>query len=193
VLFTGDGCVDSVRSGKLVRLFEMLDEIIDNGDKAIVFTQYATFAVQLQALLQEKFSEEVLLLHGKTQRKKRDAAVEWFQSENGPRLFVISLKAGGTGLNLTAANHVFHVDRWWNPAVEDQATDRTYRIGQTKNVQVHLMISAGTLEEQIDAMLEQKRQLAEEIIGSGEDWFTDLSTDKLRELVSLSADSFGEY
>ena len=193
VLFTGDGCVDSVRSGKLVRLFEMLDEIIENGDKAIVFTQYATFAVQLQALLQEKFSEEVLLLHGKTQRKKRDAAVEWFQSENGPRLFVISLKAGGTGLNLTAANHVFHVDRWWNPAVEDQATDRTYRIGQTKNVQVHLMISAGTLEEQIDAMLEQKRQLAEEIIGSGEDWFTDLSTDKLRELVSLSADSFGEY
>ncbi|KAF1078719.1 DEAD/DEAH box helicase [Methanogenium sp. MK-MG] len=192
VLFTGDGCINSVRSGKLVRLFEMLDEVIDNGDKAIVFTQYATFAEQLQVLMRDKFSEEVLLLHGKTSRKKRDEAVESFQSENGPRLFVISLKAGGVGLNLTAANHVFHVDRWWNPAVEDQATDRAYRIGQTKNVQVHLMISAGTLEEQIDAMLEEKRKLADEIIGSGEDWFTNLSTDKLRELVSLSADAFGE-
>ncbi len=192
VLFTSDGCINSVRSGKLVRLFEMLDEVIDNGDKAIVFTQYATFAEQLQVLMRDKFSEEVLLLHGKTSRKKRDEAVESFQSENGPRLFVISLKAGGVGLNLTSASHVFHVDRWWNPAVEDQATDRAYRIGQTKNVQVHLMISAGTLEEQIDAMLEEKRKLADEIIGSGEDWFTGLSTDKLRELVSLSADAFGE-
>ncbi len=193
VLFTGDGCVDAVRSGKLVRLFEMLDEVLDAGDKAIVFTQYATFAAQLQTLLQERFSEEVLILHGKTSRKKRDEVVEWFQSEDGPRLFVISLKAGGVGLNLTAASHVFHVDRWWNPAVEDQATDRAYRIGQMKNVQVHLMISAGTIEEQIDVMLEEKRKLAEEIVGSGEDWFTDLSTDKLRELVSLSADAFGEY
>lgn len=193
VLFTGDGCSDAMRSGKMIRLFEMLDEVMDSGDKAIVFTQYATFAQQLQALLQERFSEEVLLIHGKTRRKMRDRMVEGFQSEDGPRLFVISLKAGGVGLNLTAANHVFHVDRWWNPAVEDQATDRAYRIGQTKNVQVHLMIATGTIEEQIDAMLEEKRKLAEEIIGSGEDWFTDLSTDKLRELVTLSADAFGEY
>ena len=192
VLFTGDGCVDAMRSGKTIRLFEMLEEVMDTGDKAIVFTQYATFAQQLQVLLQERFSEEVLLIHGKTRRKMRDEMVESFQSEGGPRLFVISLKAGGVGLNLTAANHVFHVDRWWNPAVEDQATDRAYRIGQTKNVQVHLMISAGTIEEQIDVMLEEKRKLAEEIIGSGEDWFTDLSTDTLRELVSLSADAFGD-
>ena len=192
VLFTGDGCADTMRSGKLIRLFEMLDEVMDSGDKAIVFTQYATFAGQLQVLLQERFSEEVLLIHGKTRRKMRDEMVERFQSADGPRLFVISLKAGGTGLNLTAANHVFHVDRWWNPAVEDQATDRAYRIGQTKNVQVHLMIATGTIEEQIDLMLEEKRKLAEEIIGSGEDWFTDLSTDKLRELVTLSADAFGD-
>lgn len=193
VLLTADGSVDPRRSGKLVRLFEMMDEVIENGDRAIVFTQYATFAVQLQALLQDRFSEEVLLLHGKTRRKKRDEIVELFQSENGPRIFVISLKAGGVGLNLTSASHVFHVDRWWNPAVEDQATDRAYRIGQTRNVQVHLMISAGTLEEQIDIMLEEKRKLAEQIVGSGEEWFTGLSTDKLRELVSLSDDAFGEY
>jgi len=117
--------------------------------------------------------------------------VERFAEKKGPKIFILSLKAGGTGLNLTAANHVFHIDRWWNPAVEDQATDRAFRIGQSKNVEVHLMIAGGTLEEKIDTVLEEKRALAGSIIGTGEDWITGLSTEDLRELLSLRKSATG--
>ena len=115
--------------------------------------------------------------------------VRMFQeSDEAPPVFVLSLKAGGTGLNLTAANHVFHFDRWWNPAVEDQATDRAFRIGQKRNVQVHKFVTVGTMEEMIDEMIESKKALAEAVVGSGEQWLTELSTDDLRELVRLRRD-----
>src|SRR5207248_8098764 len=127
--------------------------------------------------LQETFGREVLFLHGGVAKKQRDLMVERFQQESGgPPLFILSLKAGGTGLNLTRASHVFHYDRWWNPAVEQQATDRAFRIGQTRNVQVHKLISSGTLEERIDDMLESKKLLSEQILGADESWLTELST-----------------
>src|SRR5439155_4587792 len=129
---------------------------------------------------------EVLFLHGGTPMAERDRLVSAFQTDaNGAPVFVLSLKAGGTGLNLTRANHVFHFDRWWNPAVENQATDRAFRIGQTRNVQVHKFICGGTLEERIDEMIESKRALAESVLGAGESWLTELSTDQIRDLVQL--------
>jgi SNF2 family DNA or RNA helicase len=118
--------------------------------------------------------------------------VDRFQSADGPPIFVLSLKAGGVGLNLTAANHVVHVDRWWNPAVEDQATDRAFRIGQRRNVQVRKFVCAGTVEDRIDEMIERKKALAELVVGSGEDWLTEMSTDALREMFELSPDAVGE-
>jgi SNF2 family DNA or RNA helicase len=129
---------------------------------------------------------EVLFLHGGTPQKQRDRMVERFQRGRGsPPVFVLSLKAGGTGLNLTAANHVFHFDRWWNPAVENQATDRAFRIGQTRDVHVHKFICAGTLEARIDELIESKVALATSVIGSGESWLTELSTDELRSILVL--------
>ncbi|MBZ4413191.1 DEAD/DEAH box helicase [Myxococcus sp. XM-1-1-1] len=176
------------RSGKLARVTEMLDEALSAGDKALVFTQFREMGDRLVAHLSEQLGQEVLFLHGGTSRKARDALVRRFQEEpHGPRVFVLSVKAGGTGLNLTAASHVFHYDRWWNPAVEDQATDRAYRIGQTRAVQVHKLVCAGTVEEKIDTLLEQKRRLAERVVGTGEHWVTELDTAALRELFSLSS------
>jgi SNF2 family DNA or RNA helicase len=131
---------------------------------------------------------EVLFLHGGTSKKQRDSMIQRFQSGEVP-LFVLSLKAGGLGLNLTAANHVFHYDRWWNPAVENQATDRVFRIGQKKNVFVHKFVCLGTLEERIDQMIEEKKALAESVIGTGESWLTELSNDALRDLISLRCDA----
>jgi SNF2 family DNA or RNA helicase len=140
----------------------------------------------LQAYLREYLGKDVLYLHGGTPRHIRERLVSRFQNDRrGPPVFLLSLKAGGTGLNLTRANHVFHYDRWWNPAVEQQATDRAFRIGQTRNVQVHKLISSGTLEERIDDMIESKRQLAEQVVGTGESWLTELSTDELRDLFAL--------
>jgi SNF2 family DNA or RNA helicase len=120
-------------------------------------------------------------------RVAREAMIEQFADPDGPPLFLLSLKAGGTGLNLTAASHVVHLDRWWNPAVEDQATDRAYRIGQRHTVHVHKLVSAGTVEERIDEMITAKRELAARVVGSGEEWITELSTDELRDLVALRA------
>jgi SNF2 family DNA or RNA helicase len=131
----------------------------------------------------------VLFLHGGTSRKQRDALVAQFQEADEPVLFLLSLKAGGTGLNLTAANHVIHVDRWWNPAVEEQATDRAFRIGQRRDVQVRKFVCVGTLEEKIDAMIEQKKALAEQIVGTGESWLTELSTAALREVLTLAPEA----
>ena len=184
-LFIRDSGLHPKRSGKVSRLLEMLEEVSEEGDSALIFTQYATFAEYLSGILRDRFFMPVSLLTGKTPRGERERLVQEFQSSNAPSFFVISLKAGGTGLNLTAATHVFHVDRWWNPAVEDQATDRTYRIGQRKNVQVHLMIAAGTLEEQIDRINSEKRVLGQEVLAQGDDLLTSLSTEDLLDIVSL--------
>jgi SNF2 family DNA or RNA helicase len=174
------------RSGKLARLEEMMDEVVAAGDHALVFTQYAEWGRELQSYLRERLGKDVLYLHGGTPRHLRDRLVHRFQTDRrGPPVFILSLKAGGTGLNLTRANHVFHYDRWWNPAVEQQATDRAFRIGQTQNVQVHKLISSGTLEERIDDMIESKKVLADQIVGAGESWVTELSTGELRELFAL--------
>jgi non-specific serine/threonine protein kinase len=177
------------RSGKLARLEEILEEALAEGDRALCFTQFAEFGHLLRAHLQERIGREVLFLHGGTPKPARDEMVARFQSDQGPPVFVLSLKAGGTGLNLTAANHVIHYDRWWNPAVEDQATDRAFRIGQRKNVQVRKLTCVGTLEERIDQLIAEKKDLAEQIVGSGEAWLTELDTAQLRELVALSRDA----
>ena len=189
-LFLGDGSALARRSGKLNRLTEMLEEILEVGDRALVFTQYAQMGQLLQQHLQEVFQQEVLFLHGGTPQKQRDRLLMRFQEDaHAPAIFVLSLKAGGTGLNLMRANHVFHYDRWWNPAVENQATDRAYRIGQSRDVQVHKFICVGTLEERIDELIESKRALADNIVGGGEGWLTELGTDELRELVALRAEA----
>lgn len=173
------------RSGKLDRLVEMLEEALSAGDRALIFTQFAEMGHALHAYLPQALGRPALFLHGGVPVGQRTEMVSRFQDPSGPPLFILSLKAGGVGLNLTQANHVFHFDRWWNPAVEDQATDRAFRIGQQRNVQVHKFISAGTLEEMIDEMIENKRGLAQAIVGSGEHWLTELSTDELRKLVTL--------
>jgi non-specific serine/threonine protein kinase len=180
------------RSGKLARLEEILAEALAEGDRALCFTQFAEFGRMLRGHIQERLGHEVLFLHGGTSKSARDEMVERFQNGHGPAVFVLSLKAGGTGLNLTAANHVIHFDRWWNPAVEDQATDRAFRIGQQKNVQVRKLMCVGTLEERIDTLITQKRDLADRIVGTGEAWLTQLDTAQLRELVTLSADAVGD-
>jgi SNF2 family DNA or RNA helicase len=142
--------------------------------------------------LAARFDQDVAYLHGGTPRKRRDEMVARFQSEQGPSIFLLSLKAGGTGLNLTAANHVIHLDRWWNPAVENQATDRAFRIGQKRTVQVRKFICTGTLEEKIDDMIEEKKALADLVVTDGEGWLTELSTRDLREVFTLSAGAVDE-
>lgn len=182
------------RSGKLARLTEMLEEILPSGERALIFTQFTEMGDIIQSHLQENFGQEVLFLHGGVTKKNRDRMVERFQKAvaGAPQVFLLSLKAGGTGLNLTAANHVFHFDRWWNPAVENQATDRAFRIGQQRNVQVHKFLCAGTLEEKIDEMIERKSEIASSIVGTGEGWLTELSTKQLKSLFALRADAVGE-
>ena len=186
----GDNSAIGGRSGKLARLQDMLEEIIAVGDRALIFSQFAEMGGILQRHIQDTFGKEALFLHGGVSRRQRDRMVERFQDDkNGPRVFILSLRAGGTGLNLTAANHVFHYDRWWNPAVENQATDRAFRIGQTSNVQVHKFMCAGTLEERIDLMIEAKQANAERVVGAGEGWLTELSNDELRDVLSLSSEA----
>ena len=172
---------------------EMVEEMIEVGDRALIFSQFAEMGSILQRHLQETFGREVLFLHGRVPKKQRDEMVERFQSgDDGPSLFVLSLKAGGTGLNLMRANRVIHFDRWWNPAVENQATDRAFRIGQTKNVQVHKFICAGTLEDKIDEMIERKKEIADKVLGTGEGWLTELSTAELKNLFALRKEAIGE-
>ncbi|HZO27036.1 MAG TPA: DEAD/DEAH box helicase [Chloroflexota bacterium] len=189
--FLGDGDKRPLggRSGKLARLEEMLEEVIDEGEAALVFTQFAEFGHRLREYLQVRLGREVLFLHGGTPVRARDQMVTRFQLPDGPPVFLLSLKAGGTGLNLTRATHVFHFDRWWNPAVEDQATDRAFRIGQARTVQVHKYICAGTLEERIDALIESKQALAEQVVGAGETWLTELSSAELRDLLALRSEA----
>lgn len=174
------------RSGKLERLGELLEETSAEGDHALIFTQFAEMGEMLTNYLPTEFGMATQFLHGGTSTKMRDQMVKRFQEdEHAPSIFILSLKAGGTGLNLTRANHVFHFDRWWNPAVEDQATDRAFRIGQKRNVQVHKFVTTGTLEEMIDDMIESKKGLAQAVVGSGENWITEMSTDELRKVVAL--------
>jgi len=182
----------AARSGKTTRIIEMLDEIMAAGDQALIFSQFRQMGHILATTLRHEFNREVLFLHGGTPRLQRQKIVDEFQKADGSApIMLVSLRAGGVGLNLTAANHVFHFDRWWNPAVENQATDRAYRIGQTRTVQVHKFVCRGTLEERIDEMLESKAKLAEQIVGSGEQWLTELDTNALRDLLTLRGDAVG--
>jgi len=182
------GGVDAfaTRSGKSARLLELCEEILSAGDRTLLFTQYRQMGHLLSAMLRRRFDIEPLFLHGGTPGGRREQLVERFQSgDPGCPIFILSLRAGGVGLNLTSANHVIHYDRWWNPAVENQATDRAFRIGQLRTVHVHRLICAGTLEDRIDQMIEQKTELAEQVVGDGESWLTELSTGQLQDLLQL--------
>ncbi|MCC6660975.1 MAG: DEAD/DEAH box helicase [Phycisphaerales bacterium] len=191
--FAGSAPPAAARSGKCVRLIEMLDEVMQGGEQALVFTQFRQMASLLAPMLRHDLDREVLVLHGGTPAPQRESIVKAFQRGDGSSpILVVSLKAGGVGLNLTAATHVFHFDRWWNPAVENQATDRAHRIGQNRTVQVHKFVVRGTLEERIDEMIEQKTELAASIIGSGERWLTEMSTDQLRDILTLRRDAVEE-
>ncbi|MCA8947937.1 MAG: DEAD/DEAH box helicase [Planctomycetes bacterium] len=182
-----DGSALPSRSGKLDLLSEMVEEALDEGDRCLVFTQFKEMGSLLKTHLENLHGHGVLFLHGGVPQKERDQMVTDFQESrpDGPKIFVLSLKAGGTGLNLTAANRVFHFDRWWNPAVEDQATDRAFRIGQQRNVFVHKFVCTGTLEERIQQMLDRKREVADSLLAAGENWITELSNDELRRLLVL--------
>lgn len=178
---------DPGRSGKLDRFDELIDDLLEADERAIVFTQYREMGVLLAKHLEQRLDIEVPFLHGGTTRTKRSEMVDLFQAPDGPPVQLISLRAGGTGLNLTAASRVIHYDRWWNPAVEDQATDRSWRIGQDKTVFVHKLVCRGTLEERIDALLREKRALADAIVGGDESWITELTTEELRETLRLGS------
>lgn len=189
-LYLKDGSNLSGRSGKLARLAELAEEMLSAKDKMLIFTQYAEMGSLLKKFLQENFGREVLFLHGGVPREKRDEMVARFQGEaEAPPFFVLSLKAGGTGLNLTSANQVIMFDRWWNPAVEQQAVDRAYRIGQKNSVHVHYFCCKGTFEEKIERLIESKKQIADALVGTGENWLSELSEDELRELFALDYES----
>ncbi|MEB3231342.1 MAG: DEAD/DEAH box helicase [Leptolyngbyaceae bacterium] len=181
------------RSHKLSRLIEMVEEVIEEGESALIFTQFREIGDALEKYLRHTRHINTYYLHGGTSRTKRESMIESFQDpESEPSIFVLSLKAAGVGITLTKANHVFHFDRWWNPAVEDQATDRAFRIGQTKNVFVHKFVAMGTLEERIDEMIEDKKKLAGAIGGSDESWLTELDNDAFRELIALNKNAILE-
>jgi len=169
----------------LARCEELIEAILEAGEKALLFTQYTSWGERLAVHLARRCGRDPLWLHGGLGRSQRDQLVARFGEADGPPLFLLSLKAGGTGLNLTAASHVIHYDRWWNPAVEDQATDRAHRLGQLRCVHVHKLVCGGTVEEGIDALIRGKRELAERVVASGEQALSRLSTDELRELIRL--------
>ena len=180
------------RSGKLALVDDVLDTVAADGERALCFTQYRALGEMLSPHLADRLGADVEFLHGGVPRRKREEMVERFSGPGGPPAMVVSLKAGGTGLNLVAANHVVHVDRWWNPAVEAQATDRAFRIGQTRTVQVRTLVCAGTVEERVDEMMRAKRELAAAVVPTGEAWLTAMSTEELREVLTLGADSVGD-
>ena len=172
-------------SGKTMLLFQLIQQILDNGEKTLIFTQYQQMGTLLQELLAENFTLDAPFLHGGISRKGRDAMVEDFQNNRSTRVMILSLKAGGTGLNLTEASNVIHYDLWWNPAVEAQATDRAYRIGQKRNVMVHRFITQQTFEEKINELLKSKKELANLTVANGEKWIGNYDNDELRALVNL--------
>ena len=180
--FLKNGQFDASLSGKTELLFELLDSIVENGEKVLVFTQFAEMGELLERFIAERFGDRPMFYHGGCNVKQREEMVHRFQHNRADRIFLLSLKAAGTGLNLTAASHVIHYDLWWNPAVENQATDRAYRIGQKKNVVAHRMICKNTFEERIDEMIQKKKHLAEMTVASGENWIGKLSNKELREI-----------
>ena len=182
----GDGEYRPGDSGKFARLAEICEELAERQERAVVFTQFREIIDPLSEYLATVFGRPGLVLHGGTGVRKRQGLVDRFQRDDGPPFFILSLKAGGTGLNLTGASHVIHFDRWWNPAVENQATDRAFRIGQRRNVLVHRFVTRGTIEEKIDRMIAEKRQLADDLLdGEHEVNLTELSDDELIDLVRL--------
>ena len=184
--FLSDGSAVADRSGKLARLEELLVDVLESEQQLLVFTQYRAMGELLAGHLAEILGEQPPFLHGGVTRAKRETMITSFQNGPDVPILLVSLKAGGTGLNLTAANRVIHFDRWWNPAVEDQATDRAWRIGQNKTVFVHKLVCQGTLEEKIDQLLTDKKELANKSVGTGDDWFTGMDTEQLREIFSLN-------
>ena len=182
----GDGDYRPAGSGKFLRLGEICEEVAGRQEKVLVFTQFREIIDPLAEHLASIFGRTGLVLHGATGVRQRRALVDRFQDEDGPPFFILSLKAGGTGLNLTAASHVIHFDRWWNSAVENQATDRAFRIGQQRNVLVHKFVATGTVEERIDRMIAEKQKMADDVLtGGGEVNLTELSDDALIDLVRL--------
>jgi len=177
---------DTELSGKAMLLIQILENIYENDEKVLIFSQYKEMGDILLHIIKNNFNKQPLQLHGECSRKQRDEIIKSFQNDNQVDTLILSIKAGGTGLNLTAANHVIHYDLWWNPAVEAQATDRAFRIGQSKNVFVYRLITKGTLEEKIDKMLKDKKTLAELTVTSGEKWIGELSNQELKELVTLT-------
>ena len=188
---TSDGSKLAGRSGKLTRFDELLTDLLDAEERALVFTQYREMGELLQRHIADRFELTVPFLHGGVTKARRDKMVDQFQAGDGAPILLVSLKAGGTGLNLTSASRVIHYDRWWNPAVEDQATDRAWRIGQKNAVFVHKMVCQGTIEERISELIDDKRRLAGMVIGAGagEAWLSELSTSDLRDLVVLGHDA----
>ncbi|MEU4313339.1 DEAD/DEAH box helicase [Nocardia sp. NPDC024068] len=180
------------RSGKLALVEDVLDSVLAEGEKALLFTQFREFGELIAPYLAERFGSAIPFLHGGVAKARRDAMVDRFQDEHGPPIMLLSLKAGGTGLNLTAANHVVHLDRWWNPAVENQATDRAFRIGQRRAVQVRKLVCVDTIEERIDEMIAGKRELADLAVGVGENWITELGDAELAQLFTLGSEAVGE-
>jgi SNF2 family DNA or RNA helicase len=174
--------LDPSLSGKIDLLFDKLESIVENGEKVLIFTQFTEMGKLLQHFINERFKEQPLFYHGGCNLKQRKEMVDSFQNNRADKIFILSLKAAGTGLNLTAANHVIHYDLWWNPAVEAQATDRAYRIGQKSNVMVHRFITKNTFEERINEMIQSKKALAEMTVSSGENWIGNLSNKELKEL-----------
>jgi non-specific serine/threonine protein kinase len=185
----GDGGYDPAESGKFDRLRALAEEIASRQEKVLVFTQFREMTGPLAGFLEAVFGREGAVLHGGTPVKRRRALIDAFQREDGPPFFVLSLKAGGTGVNLTAASHVIHFDRWWNPAVENQATDRAFRIGQGRHVLVHKFVCRGTIEEKIDELVEEKARLAGDLLESGpEAMLTEMSDRELIDVVTLDVD-----
>jgi len=184
-----DGSRLAGRSGKLTRFDELVTDLLDQGERALVFTQFREMGELLTQHITEQLAFDPPFLHGGVTRNKRDLMVDQFQDGSGPPLLLVSLKAGGTGLNLTAASQVIHYDRWWNPAVEDQATDRAWRLGQQRTVNVHKLVCEGTVEERIGQVIDDKRKLADAVVGNSEAWLSELSTDDLRDLVVLEQQS----
>ncbi len=184
--YLGQNVFNEKESGKLAVMREICETIRDKRERVLIFTQFKEITDALANFLEKVFDRKGLVIHGGVNVKKRQKIVDDFQSEKYIPYMVISVRAGGTGLNLTNANHVIHFDRWWNPAVENQATDRAFRIGQTKNVMVHKLVCRGTVEEKIDTMIESKKELADDVIGSGgEKWITELNNDELMKLLRL--------
>ena len=186
----GDGAWREEDSGKLARLRDIAEVVAARQEKMLVFTQFREVTGPLAGFLGSVFGRPGLVLHGETEVKKRKDLVRRFQEDEGVGFFVLSLKAGGSGLNLTAASHVAHFDRWWNPAVENQATDRAFRIGQTKNVLVHKFVCRGTVEEKIDTLIESKQGVSDELLsGGGELNLTEMKDQDLLRLVALDLNS----